>query len=73
VIISRIRRTIFGLRLVEKKQCYREMRTFVDASIAVADEMAARQRAIFRAAEKWGISWRVADGVLDEGTQKDWT
>jgi len=73
LIISRIRRTIFGLRLAEKQQCYREMRAFVDASIAVADEMAARQRAIFRAAERWGISWKVADRILDEGSQKCWT
>ena len=73
LIVRGVWRRFFGLSLSQKTQCYREMRDFVDASIAAAGGMAARQRAIFRAAEKWGISWKVADRIFEEGRQKGWT
>ncbi len=71
-IASGIWRRVFGLRLAQKKECYREMQDFVNASMSATNGIDARTRAIFRAAEKWGISWKRARQIFDEGRQKNW-
>jgi len=70
---SMVWRKVFGLSLAEKKQCYREMREFVDASMPVTIGIRATSEAAFRAADKWGISLRRANAIFNEGIRQEWT
>ena len=71
--LTRLRRMFIGLSTEEKKDCYREMRRFCDASVPATSGVDARIRAVLRAGEKWGISVKRANRIFAEGLQNGWT